>query len=126
MERQQVSGSTPGAEFYNSQIAYLEANDLDSIVDQYHDDAVIVGFDFLVRGREAIRKHMGAYLQRLGYLKLISTDKFAETADSIFFEATCETSMGVARVYDVFMLRDGKATHQFTGVISVVPGNENK
>ena len=26
-----------------------------------------------------------------------------------------------AKVYDVFMLRDGKITHQFTGVISVSP-----
>ncbi len=116
-----MDNNTPGTEFYNNQIAYLEANDLDSLVDQYHEDAIMVGFDFQVKGREAIRKHMEAYMQRLGSFKLLSTDKFTETPDSIFFEATCETSLGVARVYDVFMLRDGKAAHQFTGVISVTP-----
>jgi hypothetical protein len=121
-----MDNNTPGTEFYNNQITYLEANDLGGIVDQYHDDAVIIGFDFQVRGREAIRNHMEGYLQRLGSFKLLATDKFTETPDSIFFEATCETSLGVARVYDVFMLRDGKATYQFTGVISVVPGDGNK
>ena len=121
-----MDSNTPGTEFYNNQIAYLEANDLDSIVEQYHEDAVIVGFDFQVKGREAIRKHMGAYLQRLGSFKLVSTDKFTETADSIFFEATCETTLGIAHVYDVFMLRNGEATHQFTGLISVVPRDGNE
>jgi hypothetical protein len=64
---------------------------------------------------------MEGYLERLGTLKLKSTDKFTETDDSIFFEATIITQLGEARVYDVFMLRDGKATHHFTGLISVSP-----
>jgi len=52
----------------------------------------------------------------LGYIKLVSTDKFTETEDSIYFEATVETKLGVVRVYDVFLLNDGKATHHFTGL----------
>ncbi len=112
---------TPGRAFYNDQIANLEAHDIDGLMSQYHEDAVLVGFDFTVRGHDAIREHLEAYLQRLGRLRLVSTDKFTETEDSIFFEATIETQLAEAKVYDVFMLRDGKATHQFTGVISISP-----
>ncbi len=112
---------TPGRAFYDRQIALLEAGDIEGEVNQYHDDAVLVGFDFTVRGREAIREHMTGYLARLGLLKLQSTDRFTETEDAIFFEATMLTGLGVARVYDVFMLREGQATHQFTGLISVGP-----
>ena len=111
--------STPGREFYDTQIAALEAGDLDALMAQYHEDAMLIGFDLLLRGRDALRQHMEGYLARLGSFKLKSTDKFTETGDSIFFEATVVTDLGEARVYDVFMLKAGKATHQFTGLISL-------
>ena len=112
---------TPGKEFYDTQIAALTRGDLDALAAQYSDDAVLVSFDFTVRGRDAIRAHMQGYLQMLGSFALLSTDKWAETDDSIFFEATVRTNLGQARVYDVFMLRGGKATHHFTGLISLSP-----
>jgi hypothetical protein len=53
----------------------------------------------------------------LGGIELKSTDKYTETDDTIFFEATVVTgAFGEAKVYDAFVLRDGKATHHFTGV----------
>ena len=112
---------TPRKAFYDRQVAGLEARDLDSLMAQYHDDAVVVGYDFVVRGCDAIRQHMRDYLARIGSMKLASTDRFVETEDSIFFEATIRTNRAEAKLYDVFILRDGKATHQFTGVIAVNP-----
>jgi hypothetical protein len=112
---------TAGKAFYDRQIAALEAQDMDALMAQYHNDASLISFDFTIQGKEAIRTHMKIYLATLGTLRLQSTDKFTETEDSIFFEATITTSIGIAQVYDVFMLRDGKATHHFTGVISVRP-----
>ncbi len=112
---------TPGKAFYQRQIAALEAHDIDRLMMQYHADATIVGFDFVVEGQTAIRKHLAGYLERLGTLKLQSTDKFTETRDAIFLEATVTSNLGEAKVYDVFLLRDGKATHHFTGVISLRP-----
>lgn len=109
-------------DFYDRQVALLEAGDVETIVtEQYAEDAVLAGFDVTVRGRDALRKHFEGYLAHLGGLKLLSTDKYTETDDSIFFEATVRTGLGEARVYDVFVLRDGKATHHFTGLISVTP-----
>jgi SnoaL-like domain len=113
---------TPGQVFYQRQIAALEAHDLDALMAQYDSDATMVGFDFTVKGQTAIRKHFVGYLERLGTLKLKSTDKFTETEDAIFFEATITSQLGEARVYDVFLLRDGKATHHFSGLISLQSG----
>ena len=113
--------TTAGKAFYDRQIAALEAQDMDALMAQYDNDATLIGFDFTIKGKEAIREHMKRYLASLGTLRLQSTDKFTETEDSIFFEATITTSIGIAHVYDVFILRDGKATHHFTGVISVEP-----
>src|SRR5579859_3517914 len=110
---------TPGRAFYQRQIAALEAGDLDALMTQYHPDATMVGFDFTVKGHAAIRKHLEGYLERLGTLKLQSTDKFTETEDAIFFEATITSRLGEARVYDVFLLQNGKTTHHFSGVISL-------
>lgn len=110
---------TPGQAFYGRQIAALEARDVDALLTQYHPDATMVGFDFTVRGHAAIRKHLEGYLERLGTLKLKSTDKFTETEDAIFFEATITSQLGEARVYDVFLLQVGKATHHFSGLISL-------
>jgi hypothetical protein len=109
---------TPGQVFYQLQIAALEAGDMNALLDQYHPDATMVGFDFVVKGHGAIKEHFERYLERLGALKLKSTDRFIETEDAIFFEATIMGDLGEAQVYDVFVLRDGKATHHFSGVIS--------
>ena len=110
---------TPGRAFYQRQIAALEAGDMNALLAQYHADATMVGFDFVVKGHVAIKDHFERYLERLGTLKLKSTNKFTETEDAIFFEATIASDLGEAQVYDVFMLRDGKATHHFSGVISM-------
>ncbi|MBE2268855.1 MAG: hypothetical protein IAE80_11535 [Anaerolinea sp.] len=115
--------TTPGKQFYDRQLAFLEANDVEGLVpSQYAEDAVIVAFDFQRHGRAEILTHFHNYMAQLGYIKLQSTDKFTETDDSIFFEATVNTAHGVARVYDVFILNgEGKATHHFTGLLSFTP-----
>jgi hypothetical protein len=88
---------------------------------QYHDDATLVTFETAVRGRAALRDYFVGYLARLGSLRLVSTEKFAATEDALFFGATAATDHGVARVYDAFALRDGKATHHFAGVLAFTP-----
>jgi hypothetical protein len=114
--------TSAGREFYDRQVAYLEANDVEGLIqNNYAPDAVLVSFDFQHRGHHALTEHFKEYLKQLGGLKVKSTDKFTETPDSIFFEATVTTGHGEAKVYDVFMLKDGKVTHHFTGLVSFTP-----
>lgn len=116
---------TMGKTFYDRQIKYLEAQDVDGLIDnQYHPNAKIISFDFVKQGHDDLRSHFKDYLAHLGKIELKSTDKFVETEESIFFEATVITGGGEARVYDVFILEDGKATHHFTGLLSFQPFEE--
>lgn len=112
---------TTGKAFYQRHLNGLENHNMEILKRQYHADAVFVNFDFTVRGRDSIIQYLNGYLEHLGYLKLRSTDKFVETDDAIFFEATVESQLGIARVYDIFILQDAKATHHFAGVISLHP-----
>jgi hypothetical protein len=119
-----MAENTAGRAFYNRQVAFLEANDVPGLIaSQYAPDAELVGFDLHVKGTEALITHFTGYLAHLGSLKLISTDKFMETDNAIMFEATVKVAAGVARVYDVFVLQDGKAIHHFTGMLGFTPNS---
>jgi ketosteroid isomerase-like protein len=108
---------TPGRKFYEEQLQYIFAKDVDGLIDNhYNEDAVLIGFDFVVKGRDALKKYFRGYLEMLGKLELKSTDKFRETEDTIFLEASVVSKLGPAVVYDAFVLRDGKASYHFTGV----------
>lgn len=116
--RERTEKLISGRTFYQQQITALEALDLNSLLTQYHPDATIVSFDFVVKGHTAIRQHFENYFEHLGQLKLKATEKFTETEDAIFFEATVMSNQGEVKVYNVFLLWNGKATHHFTGIIS--------
>lgn len=107
----------PGETFYRNQVAMLHSREIDRLVaDHYHDDALLVAFDFIVQGHTALRRHFASYMERLGELVVLSTDNFTETADTLFFEATVQTGLGRFRVYDAMVMSDGKISYHFTGV----------
>ena len=110
--------SGEGRRFYERQIELLRGKDVDLLIEEhYAPDAVVVGFDFVRRGHEELKAHFRQYLDMLGEITVRSTDKFIETEDAIFFEASVTTALGDARVYDAFVIRDGRITHHFTGVM---------
>ena len=111
-----------GQEFYNRQVAFLEAGDVAGLVaTQYLPDGELTGFDLHVQGSQALLKHFTGYLAQLGGLKLLSTEKFMETENGIMFEASVQVAAGVAHVYDVFVFKNGKAAHHFTGMLGFTP-----
>ena len=109
--------NSPKREFYERQIDYLVAGDVEGLIDnQYTDDALLVSFDNQIRGNAALKEYFKGYVEMLGKLEVVSTDKFVETDDAIFFEATVNTNFGQAVVFDGWVLRDGKIAYHFTGV----------
>jgi hypothetical protein len=108
---------TPGRKFYEEQLNYLFAKDVDGLIDNhYNEDAILVSFDFIVKGRAALKVHFRNYLNTLGNLEVKSTDKFTETENSAFLEASVVSNLGPAVVYDAWTLKDGKIAYHFTGV----------
>lgn len=109
---------TNGQKFYQKQLDFLYANDSEGLIDSNYDvDAVLHSFDHTIEGNRALKEYFKGYLEMLGSLKVISTDKWTETENTIFFEATVETGkFGVVHVFDAMVFKDGKITHHFTGV----------
>jgi hypothetical protein len=108
---------TPSKRLYQLQAECLISKDVDQLVDKnYQDDAVLISADSTVRGKPALKEHFHNYLNRVTIKKLKSTDLFVETDGAVLFEATVETNFGTSKVYDAFVLRDGKVDYQFTGV----------
>ena len=112
-----MADESPKRQFYEAQIRYLVAGDVEGLIDnQYTEDATLVSFDNQIHGNAALKEYFKGYLEMLGKLEVVSTDKFVETDDSLFFEATVNTNFGQAKVFDAWVLRDGKISHHFTGV----------
>ena len=113
-----TSRRVSGRQFYERQLTYLQAGDVEGLIDQhYHDDALLVWFDRTIRGRGELTAYFRHYLQQLGQLEVISTDNYTETGDTIFLEATMRTALGIARVYDALVLREDKIAYHFAGMI---------
>jgi hypothetical protein len=110
---------TPGKLMFESRVKLILAGDADRLVEEhYSEDAVLVSFETIVRGREALRTHFRNYLKNVRIEEVISTDRFTETENSFFYEATARTNYGIGRVFDAYYLREGKIIYHFTGTIS--------
>lgn len=108
------SANTPGRRLFADQIALIQQGQTDELIERhYHPDAVLISTTNAVRGHAALKIHFGAYAKMLARIEVLSLDAFAETDDSILLEATMHTAVGESRVYDAFVLRDGKITHHF-------------
>ena len=111
-------GTTPGRAFLDRRISFIEAGDFDGMVDDgYNENAELVSFDAVVKGKDALKKHFGMHLSALGSVKLKSVDNFVETDDAVFVQVTVSTGKyGDVTSYEAFSMRDGKADQHFTVV----------
>ena len=112
---------TPMKRFYQEQVEYLNAGDFEGLVNNhYHEDAVLLSAERVVRGRDALKRHYAKYTGLMAFLEVVSTDKWIESETTFAFEATARTQWGISRVHDAFLLRDGKIAVHFTGGIPLL------
>jgi hypothetical protein len=109
---------SPRKQMYENRVKLLIAGDVERLVEEhYNEDAVLVSFEFTVKGHQALKAHFKNFIKWVKIKEVLSTDQFTETENSFFYEATAVTNYGVGRVYDAYHLRDGKIEYHFTGVI---------
>ena len=99
-----------GKDFYKEQLALMASGDIDGLLDKhYHEDAVMVTFDGIRRGREELKKYYVDTLKLMGEITYLATEYFAETEDVIIFKAVI-TSEGRGTVHadNGLYMRDGK------------------
>jgi hypothetical protein len=109
---------------YDRQLDLLAAKDHERLIDeQYTEDAELLNVNTppAIVGSAALKVFFKGYLERLGHVHILSTDKYVESDDSVMFEATIDTAGGVARVYDVFVMRDGRIWRHYAGLLGFTP-----
>jgi hypothetical protein len=79
----------------------------------------LLNIDASITGTAAITKFFEHYFGGLGSFRSKPAGTYIEGRDAILCETTVETADSVARVHDVFVFRDGKATHQFTCTMEI-------
>jgi len=109
-------------DFYFRQLDFIEKNDVEGLIkNQYTEDASLRNYDTYVKGAPALVEFFKGYIGALGYIKLLTTDKYVQGDDSIMYEATVETAGGTAKVYDVWLMKGDKIYRHFAGLISFTP-----
>lgn len=116
-----ITSLTPGRKFFDEHMAYIYGGDIDGLIDnQYTQDAVLISpFDVLssppphiVRGNSALKDFFRTYTGWQGSIKVEELYDFAETEDSIFFQAIFTSDTGRWVVGDAWHMTDGKiGTH---------------
>lgn len=112
---EEVLNQTPGQILIDSITEALQAGDLETLMAYYHEDAVLVRFGKKVEGKTALRQLFAEILPGFKVFRLVRMEKFVEARNAILFEAMVLGVNGVIRVYDVFVLRQGKISHHFVG-----------
>jgi hypothetical protein len=104
-------------ELFDRRMALLSAGDVAGVLEQYADDAEVVRFLGVARGKQEIRAYLTGYLSAYGRFDLISLDQFFETEDAVMWEATVATANGAAQVYDAMILdENGRIRREFPGM----------
>ena len=109
--------TTPGRKFFDEHMAYIYANEIDQMIDdQYAQDAVLISpFDVLstppphiIRGNKALKEFFRTYIDWQGSINVEQLYDFAETENSIMFQAIFTSRTGKWVVGDAWHMRDGK------------------
>jgi hypothetical protein len=106
--------------FYDEQVEILNTKNAQALVEaHYAENAMMVVNSveppIVAQGHEQLVGLFSNYLEYV-YRGFVSTNKYVETADSIFFEATIDTVNGHLDVYDAMILENGKIVRHFSGV----------
>lgn len=100
-----------GNAFMQKQVEYLQKHDIDGLMkNHYHEDAEMVTFEFVCKGRDAIRKYLAEdEPEKAGKILGMEMNAFYESDDTIIFTVTMTSEkLGVFVARDALFFRDGK------------------
>lgn len=115
--------NTPRSVF-DRQLRLIAAGELEALVAQYHDDALLLRGDRPVAGRAALREHFAALLATA---PTIEVTQAAEAQDVLSYQATVIVGEEEpARRYGVLVLRGERIARHVTGAFPVASGGGRK
>jgi hypothetical protein len=111
-------------ELFDRHVRLTEAGDLEGLLGQYHEDAVLLRFDRVVRGKDALREHYGAYLAaRPRFKELLQV---ADTEDLVSYQAIIEQGDDEHRAYGTILTRGERILRHVSGLFPVAGGAARK
>jgi hypothetical protein len=97
-------------ELFDRQLAALHAENLDAVLENYAEDAVLIRFDAVARGIDELRVALGEYLtQQPRTLKL---NNLQATDEVLFYEADMSVGGQETKAYGTLTVKDGKIWRQ--------------
>lgn len=115
---------TTPRELFDRHVRLTEAGDLEGLLGQYHEDAVLLRFDRVVRGKDALREHYGAYLAaRPRFKELLQV---VDTEDLVSYQAVIEQGEEEHRAYGAIWTRGERIARQVSGLFPVAGGAARK
>jgi hypothetical protein len=115
-----------GMDFYNEHLAFMKAGDLDGLMAaHYHDDVELVTFEFVLKGKEALKRYLAVDSPaQMGKVLGLRTLHFTESDDVIMFISEVNSEkMGYFQARDAYYLREGKI---FRHIALTLPPEEDR
>ena len=111
--------ATPRA-LLDRHLRLIEAADLEALLGQYHEDAVLLRFDRVVAGKAALRDHYAVWLA--GRPRVTELLQVAEADDLVSYQAVVERGGDETRQYGAIFTRGERIARQVTGLFPVASG----
>lgn len=111
-------------EVFDRHLRLLDAGDLEGLLGQYHEDAVLLRFDRAVRGKAALRDHLTAHLAQRPKVREVT--QVADADDTVSYQAVLELGGEEVRGYGVLVLRGERIARQVEGLFPAAGGGARK
>jgi hypothetical protein len=111
-------------ELFDRRVRLIEAGDLEGLLGQYHEDAVLVRFDRTVRGKPALRDFYAAYLAQRPRVREVL--QYADAEDLISYQAVLELGGEERRAHGTIVLRGERIARQVDGLFPATSGAARK
>lgn len=100
-----------GQKFLDEHVGYLQSNDIDGLIrDHYHEDAEMVTFEFVLKGKDAIKQYLAVdQPKQSGKILGMTMAAYFESDDVIIFTSSVNSEkLGVFIARDALYVKDGK------------------
>jgi ketosteroid isomerase-like protein len=99
-----------GREFLTRFLEQLQRQDIDEFMESYHEDAELVAFNFVLKGKHAIRQYFVENMfKKMGKILDMNDEAYFESDDTILFTLSINAeNLGAAIARDALYLNNGK------------------
>lgn len=114
-----------GREFLETFLGRLQRQDIGELMRDYHEDAELVAFDFVLKGKDAIRQYFAkGLINRSGKILDMTMEAYFESDDMILFTMSIKSeNLGIVVARDALYIKDGKI---FRHIALTLPPKKDK